>query len=71
MQTSVTRITRVLACVAPPCTGDADAYGTIADCYTDMGDLEKAAEFYDKCVFDVSCCGSIGWNTARGVVLGH
>lgn len=29
-------------------TGDADAFGTIADCYTDMGDLEKAAQFYDK-----------------------
>lgn len=35
-----------------PCVaaGDADAYGTIADCYTDMGDLEKAAVFYDKWV---------------------
>lgn len=30
------------------CTGDADAYGTIADCYTDMGEFEKAAQFYDK-----------------------
>jgi len=29
-------------------TGDSDAFGTIADCYTDMGDLEKAAFFYDK-----------------------
>lgn len=29
-------------------TGDADAYGTIADCYTDLGDFERAAEFYDK-----------------------
>jgi tetratricopeptide (TPR) repeat protein len=29
-------------------TGDADAYGTIADCYTDLGDLEKAAAFYDR-----------------------
>lgn len=29
-------------------TGDADAYGTIADCYTDMGEFEKAAKFYDK-----------------------
>lgn len=29
-------------------TGDADAYGTIADCYTDMGEFEKAAIYYDK-----------------------
>lgn len=29
-------------------TGDSDAYGTIADCYTDLGEFEKAAEFYDK-----------------------
>ena len=29
-------------------TGDADAYGTIADCYTDLGEFEKAAAFYDK-----------------------
>eukprot|EP00798_Chlamydomonas_sp_ICE-L_P027447 gene27447-4748_t len=29
-------------------TGDADAYGTIADCYTDLGNFEKAAMMYDK-----------------------
>mmetsp|Transcript_619 Transcript_619/g.1819 ORF Transcript_619/g.1819 Transcript_619/m.1819 type:complete len:292 (+) Transcript_619:352-1227(+) len=28
-------------------TGDADAYGVIADIYTELGDLEKAAKFYD------------------------
>jgi tetratricopeptide (TPR) repeat protein len=28
--------------------GDADAYGTIADIYTDMGEFEKAAEYYDR-----------------------
>ncbi len=28
--------------------GDADAYGTMADCYTDMGEFEKAAVYYDK-----------------------
>ncbi|CAG9461586.1 unnamed protein product [Pedinophyceae sp. YPF-701] len=36
--------------------GDADAYGTIADLYTELGDYEKAAEYYDlylaKCVAD-------------------
>jgi pentatricopeptide repeat protein len=36
----------VLICHCPP--GDADAYGTIADCYTDLGEFEKAAKFYDK-----------------------
>ena len=30
------------------CSGDADAYGTIADCYTDMGEFEKAASYYDR-----------------------
>jgi tetratricopeptide (TPR) repeat protein len=28
--------------------GDADAYGVIADIYTDIGEFEKAAEYYDK-----------------------
>jgi len=28
--------------------GDADALGTIADLYTELGDYEKAAEYYDK-----------------------
>jgi hypothetical protein len=28
--------------------GDADAYGTIADCYTDLDEFEKAAAYYDK-----------------------
>jgi tetratricopeptide (TPR) repeat protein len=30
------------------CAGDADAYGTIADCFTDLGEFDKAAAFYDK-----------------------
>jgi tetratricopeptide (TPR) repeat protein len=29
-------------------TGDADAYGSIADCYTELGDFESAAAFYDR-----------------------
>jgi len=29
-------------------TGDADAYGTIADCYTDLDMFEQAADYYDK-----------------------
>ena len=28
--------------------GDADAYGTIADIYTDLGEFEAAAAYYDK-----------------------
>ncbi|KAK4269053.1 hypothetical protein QN277_022258 [Acacia crassicarpa] len=29
-------------------SGNTDAYGAIADCYTELGDLERAAQFYDK-----------------------
>ncbi|KAF9616052.1 hypothetical protein IFM89_028518 [Coptis chinensis] len=29
-------------------SGNTEAYGAIADCYTEIGDLEKAAKFYDK-----------------------
>lgn len=29
-------------------TGDTEAYGAIADCYTELGDLETAAKYYDK-----------------------
>ncbi|XP_025816976.1 protein FLUORESCENT IN BLUE LIGHT, chloroplastic-like isoform X4 [Panicum hallii] len=28
--------------------GVTEAYGAIADCYTELGELEKAGEFYDK-----------------------
>ncbi|KAE8689889.1 Protein FLUORESCENT IN BLUE LIGHT [Hibiscus syriacus] len=29
-------------------SGSTEAYGAIADCYTELGDLEKAGKFYDK-----------------------
>jgi tetratricopeptide (TPR) repeat protein len=29
-------------------TGDADAYGSIADIYADLGDFDKAAQYYDQ-----------------------
>ncbi|XP_010552254.1 PREDICTED: protein FLUORESCENT IN BLUE LIGHT, chloroplastic isoform X2 [Tarenaya hassleriana] len=29
-------------------SGNTEAYGAIADCYTELGDLEKAGIFYDK-----------------------
>ncbi|XP_042480724.1 protein FLUORESCENT IN BLUE LIGHT, chloroplastic-like [Macadamia integrifolia] len=29
-------------------SGDTEAYGAIADCYTELGDLEQAGKFYDK-----------------------
>lgn len=29
-------------------SGNTEAYGAIADCYTELGDLEKAAKFYDQ-----------------------
>lgn len=28
--------------------GDADAYGVIADCYTELNDYGTAAEYYDR-----------------------
>ncbi len=28
--------------------GDADAYGTIADIYTELGQFDKAGQYYDK-----------------------
>eukprot|EP00877_Chromochloris_zofingiensis_P008539 jgi/Chrzof1/3939/Cz13g14070.t1 len=49
-KTAIRHLERVLAIsqMMQEYTGDADAYGTIADCYTDLGEFEKAAEFYDK-----------------------
>ena len=29
-------------------SGNTEAYGAIADCYTELGDLEKAATYYDQ-----------------------
>ncbi|KAI7986968.1 hypothetical protein LOK49_LG14G02190 [Camellia lanceoleosa] len=29
-------------------SGNTEAYGAIADCYTELGDLERAAKFYDN-----------------------
>ncbi|XP_027334261.1 protein FLUORESCENT IN BLUE LIGHT, chloroplastic [Abrus precatorius] len=29
-------------------SGNTEAFGAIADCYTELGDLEKAGQFYDK-----------------------
>ena len=29
-------------------SGNTEAYGAIADCYTELGDLERAGQFYDK-----------------------
>ncbi|KAG2487812.1 hypothetical protein HYH03_013656 [Edaphochlamys debaryana] len=40
-------------------TGDADAYGTMADCYTDMGEFEKAALYYDKYIAQMNREGPI------------
>lgn len=29
-------------------SGNTEAYGAIADCYTELGELEKAGKFYDQ-----------------------
>jgi tetratricopeptide (TPR) repeat protein len=39
--------------------GDADAFGVIADIYTDIGEFEKAAEFYDKYISQMNTDGPL------------
>lgn len=39
--------------------GDADAYGTIADIYTDMGEFEQAAKYYDKYISQMDSDGPV------------
>lgn len=39
--------------------GDADAYGTIADIYTEIGEFEKAALYYDKYISKMDTDGSL------------
>ena len=39
--------------------GDADAYGTIADIYTDIGQFEKAAKFYDRYIDTMNSDGPV------------
>lgn len=29
-------------------SGNTEAYGAIADCYTELGDLESAGKYYDN-----------------------
>eukprot|EP00210_Caulerpa_lentillifera_P005303 g5067.t1 len=39
--------------------GDSDAYGTIADIYTELGEFEKAAEYYDKYISRMNTDGPV------------
>lgn len=39
--------------------GDADAYGTIADMYTEIGEFEKAAQYYDLYIGKMASDGSV------------
>ena len=39
--------------------GDVDAYGTIADIYTEMGDSDKAAEYYDMYIGKMTIEGPV------------
>lgn len=39
--------------------GDVDAYGTIADIYTEMGDFDKAAEYYDMYIGKMTIEGPV------------
>ncbi|CAI5525171.1 unnamed protein product [Closterium sp. Naga37s-1] len=36
------------SCSSGEHAGDTEAYGAIADCYTEIGDLENAAKYYDR-----------------------
>lgn len=38
-------------------SGDADVAGAIADCYADLGDFERAGEWYDKCIVAIQADG--------------
>lgn len=40
-------------------TGDADAFGSIADCHTDLGEFDQAAVFYDKYIDRMSADGEV------------
>ena len=35
-------------------SSDSDILGDIADVFTDLGDLEQAGQFYDKCIAAMS-----------------
>lgn len=35
-------------------SGDADVFGEIADLYADLGNMEQAAEYYDRCLNAIS-----------------
>lgn len=37
-----------IAQIANDDSGTTEAHGAIADCYTELGDLERAGKFYDK-----------------------
>lgn len=39
--------------------GDADAYGTIADCYTDLDQFEQAASYYDRYIQSMNKDGPV------------
>ena len=41
------------------CVGDADACGTIADLYTELGQFEKAAEWYDRYISRMATDGPV------------
>lgn len=60
-QTAISHLTRVLEISNEmgDHVGDADAFGTIADIYTDMGDFDKAAEFYDKYISRMNSDGPV------------
>ena len=60
-QTAISHLKRVLEISKEMSdhVGDADAYGVIADIYTDLNDFDQAAIFYDKYIETMTTEGSV------------
>jgi len=60
-QTAISHLKRVLEISKEmgDHVGDADAYGVIADIYTDLNDFDQAAIYYDKYIETMTTEGSV------------
>ena len=60
-QTAISHLKRVLEISKEMAdhVGDADAYGVIADIYTDLNDFDQAAIYYDRYIETMTTEGSV------------